>query len=162
MMPWLISFPLHLPCLFPLCLYSHTSTLQNFTTSMEASFTAIARGITHADLNAELAIIMADDETAKLWKKIFIAHEKGTLMNPDKPGSTYLDEYLEAQQRQRARHEKKSGSTFEEKPYVCKPLTRETFRVLAGLTKADYLLCAKRILEVRPGEEVPRVTFRAT
>ena len=129
---------------------------------MEASFTAIARGITHADLNAELAIIMADDETARLWKKIFIAHEKGTLMNPDKPGSTYLDEYLEAQQRQRARHEKKSGSTFEEKPYVCKPLTRETFRVLAGLTKADYLLCAKRILEVRPGEEVPRVTFRST
>jgi hypothetical protein len=30
-----------------------------------------------------------------------------------------------------------------------------------GLTKPYFLLCAKRILEVRPGEEVPRVTFRA-
>ena len=145
------------------CLYSNTSTLQNFTTSMEACFTAIARGITHPDLNAELAIIMADDETYRLWRKIFTAHEKGTLMNPDKPGSTYLDEYLEAQNKQRARHEKKnSGTLFEDKPYVCKPLTRETFRVMAGLTKPDYHLCARRILEVRPGEEVPRVTFRAS
>jgi hypothetical protein len=67
---------------------------------MEASFTAISRGITYADLNAELSIIMADEETARMWKKIFIAHEKGTLMNPDKVGSTYLEEYQEAQQRQ--------------------------------------------------------------
>ena len=130
---------------------------------MEASFTAIARGITHADLNAELNLIMADDETSKLWKKIFKAHEQGTLMNPDRPGTTYLDEYLEAQQKQRVRHEKKkSGTPFEEKPYVCKPLTRETFRVMAGLTRADYLLCAKRILEVRPKDAVPKVTLRST
>jgi hypothetical protein len=33
---------------------------------MEASFTAIARGITHSDLNAELALIMADDETSRM------------------------------------------------------------------------------------------------
>jgi hypothetical protein len=60
------------------------------------------------------------------------------------------------------RHEKKkSGGAFEEKPYVCKPLTRETFRIMNGLTKPDFLLYAKRILEVRPGEEVPRVAFRA-
>ena len=130
---------------------------------MEASFTAIARGITHADLNAELNLIMAEDQASKLWKKIFIAHEKGTLMNPDKPWSTYLDEYLEAQQKQRARHEKKkSAGPFEEKPYVCKPLTRETFRNMANLTRADYLLCGHQILDVRPGEEVPRVTFRTT
>jgi hypothetical protein len=68
---------------FNLC--SNTSPLQNFTTSMEASFTAIAGGITHNDLNAELAIIMADDETSKMWKKVFQGHEKGTLINPDKP-----------------------------------------------------------------------------
>ena len=139
------------------------ASLQNFTTSMQASFTAIARGITHADLNAELTLIMASDQTSRLWRKIFIAHDQGTLMNPDKPGCTYLDDHLEAQQKQRARHEmKKSATTFEDKPYVCKPLTRETFKIMAGLTRADYLLCAKRILEVRPGEEVPRVTFRST
>ena len=130
---------------------------------MEASFTAIARGITHNDLNAELALIMADDETWKLWKKVFQAHEKGTLMNPDKVGSTYLEEYLDAQQKQRARHEKKKSATpFEEKPYVCKPLTRETFRVMAGLTRPDYLLCAKRILEVRPKDQAPKVCLRST
>jgi hypothetical protein len=130
---------------------------------MEACFTAIARGITHNDLNAELAIIMSDDETSRMWKKVFQGHEKGTLINPDKLGSTYLEEYLDAQQKQRARHEKKkSASPFEEKPFLCKPLTRETFRVMAGLTKPDYLLCARRILEVRPGEQVPRVSLRAT
>jgi hypothetical protein len=130
-------------------------------TSMETSFTAIARGITHAELHAELNLIMAEDQTARLWKKIFIAHEQGTLINPDKPGHTYLEEYLEAQQKQRARHEKKKNAgPFEEKPYVCKPLTRETFRSMMGLTRSDYLLCAERILHVRPGDEVPR--FRAT
>lgn len=130
---------------------------------MEASFTAIARGITHADLNAELTLIMAPDQTSKLWKKIFIAHEQGTLLNPDNPGRTYLDDYREAQQKLRARHEKKkSPSAFEEKPYVCKPLTRETFKGMGGLTRDDFLLCAKRILEVREGEEVPRVTIRTT
>ena len=130
---------------------------------MEASFTAIARGITHAELNAELNLIMAEDQTFKLWKKIFIAHEKGTLLHPDKPGFTFLDEYLEAQQKQRARHEKKkSAGPFEEKPYVCKPLTRETFRSMMGLTRSDYLLCAHRILDVRPKDQVPKVTFRST
>ena len=103
------------------------------------------------------------DQTSKLWKKIFKAHEEGTLLNPDKPGTTYLDAYRESQQKLRARHEKKkSPSEFEEKPYVCKPLTRETFKGMGGLTRADYLLCAKRILEVRDGEEVPRVTIRNT
>lgn len=130
---------------------------------MEASFTAIARGITHADLNAETMLIMAPDPTSKLWRKIFLAHEEGTLLNPDKPGRTYLDDYHEAQQKLKARHEKKkSPSAFEEKPYVCKPLTRETFKGMGGLTRADFFLCAKRILEVRDGEEVPRVTFRNT
>ena len=66
---------------------------------MEASFTAIARGITHNDLNAELALIMADDETSRMWKKVFQGHEKGTLINLDKPGSTYLEENLDAQQK---------------------------------------------------------------
>jgi hypothetical protein len=33
---------------------------------MEASFTAISRGIIHADLNAELSIIMTDEETARM------------------------------------------------------------------------------------------------
>jgi hypothetical protein len=130
---------------------------------MEASFTTIAREIIHANLNAELTLIMAPDQTSRLWRKIFIAHEEGTLMNPDKPGSTFLDDHLEAQQKQRARHEKKKSiSVFEEKSYVCKPLTRETFRNMAGLTHADYFICAKRILDVRVSEEVPRVTFRLT
>ena len=130
---------------------------------MEASFTAIARGITHPELKAELNIIMADDHTSKLWRKIFTAHEQGTLPNPDKPGQTYLDEHIEAQQKLRARHEKKkSGGPLEEKPFVCKPLTRETFRPMMGLTRPDYRLCAERILYTRPGEEVPRVTLRAT
>ena len=106
---------------------------------------------------------MAPDQTVKLWRKIFAAHEEGTLLNPDKPGYTFLDDHNEAQQKQRARHEKKkSASAFEEKPYVCKPLTRETFKNMAGLTRADYFLCAQRILDVRAGEEVPRVTLRAT
>ena len=130
---------------------------------MEASFTAIARGITHADLNAELTLIMAPDLTSRLWRKIFIAHEEGTLMNPDKPGYTFLDEHVEAQQKLRARHEKnKSPAAFEEKPYVCKPLTRETFKNMAGLTRADFFLCAQRILDARDGEDVPRVTLRTT
>lgn len=131
---------------------------------MEASFTAIVRGLTLTDLAAELNIVMADEDTAKLWRKIFTGHEKGTLMNPDKPGTTYLDEHKEAQQKLRLRHEKKKsgGGEFEEKPYICKPLTRETFRVMAGLARADYRLCAERILNVRPGEDAPRVTFRST
>ena len=66
---------------------------------MEASFTAIARGITHADLNAELTLIMALDPTSRLWRKIFIAHEEGILMNPDKPGYTFLDEHVDSQQK---------------------------------------------------------------
>ena len=45
---------------------------------------------------------------------------------------------------------------------MCKPLTRETFRYMAGLTRADYLLSAQRFLDVRAGEEVPQVTFRST
>ena len=99
--------------------------MQNFTTSMEASFTAIARGITHADLNAELTLIMAHDETSRLWKKMFATHEQGTFINSDKPGRTYLEDHLEAQQKLRARHEKiKSLTPFEEKPYVCKPSQR--------------------------------------
>lgn len=129
---------------------------------MEASFTTISRGITHADLNAELTLIMAPDQTSRLWKKIFIGHEEGTLLNPDKPRRTYLEDHREAQQKLRERHEKKkSPSAFEEKPYVCKPLTRETFKGMGGLTKDDFYVCAKRILEVRDGEEVPRVTLRA-
>ena len=129
-------------------------------TSMEAFFTAIARGITHSDLNAELTLIMAPDETSKLWKKVFTAHESGTLINPDKPGRTFLDDHLEAQQRSRARHEKsKSATPFEEKPYACKPLSRETFKHLAGLTRADFYLAAKRILDVKEGEGIPRVTL---
>ena len=128
---------------------------------MEASFTAIARGITHADLNAELTLIMAPDETSRLWKKVFLAHEKGTFINPDKPGRTYLDDHLESQQKLRARHEKmKSSTPFEEKPFVSKPLTRETFKSLAGLTRADYHLAAKRLLDVREKDGVPRVTLR--
>ena len=124
---------------------------------------AIARGVTHSDLNVELTIIMAPDQTSRMWKKIFFAHEDGTLMNPDKPGYTFLNDWEEAQQKQRARHEKKkSASSFEEKPYVCKPLTRKTFKNMAGLTVADYLLCAQRILEVRVGEDVLRVTLRST
>ena len=135
--------------------------LQNFMTSMEASFTAIARGITHSDLNAELTLIMAPDETWRMWKKVFSAHENGTLINPDKPGRTYLDDYLEAQQKLRARHEKtKSSTPLDEKPYACKPLTRETFRNLAGLTRADFYLASKRILDVKEGEGVLRVTIR--
>ena len=106
---------------------------------------------------------MAPDVTFRMWKRIFFAHEDGTLMNPDKPGTTFLEEFEEAQQKQRARHEKKKSATpFEEKPYVCKPLTRETFKNLAGLTRADYLLCAQRILEVRENEVLPRVTLRTS
>jgi hypothetical protein len=52
---------------------------------MEASFTAIARGITHNDLKAELTLIMAPEETSRLWKKVFVSHEKGLFINPDKP-----------------------------------------------------------------------------
>ena len=84
-------------------------------------------------------------------------------MNPDKLSYTFLDDYVEAQQKLRAHHEKKkSPSAFEEKPYVCKPLTRETFKNMAGLTRADYFLCAQRILDVRDGEDVPRVTLKTT
>lgn len=130
---------------------------------MEASFTAIARGITHPELVTELTLIMAPDATFRLWRKIFVFHEEGTLMNPDKPGYTFLDEHNETQQKLRARHDKKkSPSPFEEKPYVCKPLTRETFKNMAGLTRADYFLLAERILDIKAGEEVPRVTLRAT
>jgi hypothetical protein len=135
--------------------------MQNFTTSMKASFTAIARGITHADLNTELTLIMAPDETSRLWKKVFAAHEQGTFINPDKPGRTYLEDHLEAQQKLRARHEKiKSSISFEEKPYVCKPLTRETFKSLARLTRADYHLAARHLLGVKEGKGVPSVTIR--
>ena len=149
-------------------IYDNTSNnicpLQHFTTSMEACFTAICRGITHPDLIAESNLIMSDDETSRLWRKIFIAHEQGTLPNPDKPGSTFLDDHVEAQQKLRARHEKgkKSTAPFEDKPYICKPLTRETFRCMMGLTRSDYKLLAQRILYVRPGEDLPRVTLRAT
>ena len=33
---------------------------------------------------------------------------------------------------------------------------------MAGLTRADFFLCAQRILDVRDGEDVPRVTLRTT
>ena len=46
-------------------------------TSMESSFIAIARGITHAELSAELTIIMAPDETSKLWKKNIYSTREG-------------------------------------------------------------------------------------
>lgn len=62
--------------------------------SMEAPFIAIARGVTHADLNVELTIVMAPDEKSKLWKKIFIGHEKCKLINPDKPRRTYLEDHI--------------------------------------------------------------------
>ena len=62
---------------------------------MEASFIAIARGITHANLNAKLTLIMAPDETLRLWKKVFAAHEKGTFINPDKLERTYLEDHLD-------------------------------------------------------------------
>jgi hypothetical protein len=46
-----------------------------------------------------------------------------------------VEEYLDVQQKQRARHEKKKSATpFEKKPFLCKPLTMETFRVMAGPT----------------------------
>ena len=128
---------------------------------MEASFSAIARGITHTDLNVELTIIMAPDETSKLWKKVFAAHENGTFINPDKPGRTYLEDHLEAQQKLQADHEKiKSSIPFKHKPFVCKPLTRETFKSLAGLTRADFHLVARRLLDIKGGEGVPSVTIR--
>lgn len=49
-------------------------------TSMEPSFIAIARKFTHTNLNVELTLIMVIDEMSKLWKKIFMAHKKETLM----------------------------------------------------------------------------------
>ena len=128
---------------------------------MEASFIAIARGVTHSDLIAETTLIMAPVETSKLWRKVFTAHETGTLLNPDRLGRTYLDDHVEAQQKLRARHEKmKSSTPFEEKPYVCKPLTRETFKNLAGITRADFYTAAKRILDPIEGQGIPRVTIR--
>jgi hypothetical protein len=128
---------------------------------MEASFTAIARGITHNDLKAELTLIMAPEETSRLWKKVFVSHEKGLFINPDKPGRTYLEDHVEAQQKLRARHEKsKAGTPFEEKPFVTKPLTRETFKSMSGLTKPDFHLAARRLLEGRGEDGVPSVTLR--
>lgn len=80
-------------------------------------------------------------------------------MDLDKHDWTYFDDYLKAQ---RDYHEKKPTSTFEEKLYVCKPLMRETFKNIVNLTQANCFFCTKRILDVREGEEVSRVTIRLT
>jgi hypothetical protein len=54
----------------------------------------------------------------------------------------------------------KSSTPFEEKPYACKPLTRETFKILAGFIPADFYLAIKRILDVKEREGIPRVNIR--
>lgn len=107
--------------------------------------------------------MIAPNEMIKSWEKIFVAYEKGTLMTPNKQKRTNLDDHLEAQHKLQARHEKKkSSSPFEEKPYVCKPFTKEAFKNLVGLTHVDHYLAARRFLDVKEWEEVLRVTIGST
>lgn len=54
----------------------------------------------------------------------------------------------------------KSSTPFDKKTYVCKSFIRETFKNLAGLTRVDYFLAAKRLLDVKEGLGVPSVTIR--
>lgn len=58
--------------------------------------------------------------------------------------------------------EEKTYSPFEEKPYVFKPLTKQTFKNLVGLTRVNYYLVVRHLLNVKEGEEVPKVTIKST
>ena len=84
--------PLYLAKLHPMGILSLLINLERFVLQI---WGFIAKGINHANLNVELTLIIILDHTLKLWKKIFIAHEQGALMNPNKSGRKFLDDYFE-------------------------------------------------------------------
>ena len=133
--------------------------LQSFILSAEAQFSGINPRITHENLAAELAIIMGDDLTYSSWKKAFTMHEDGTLVNPDTQ-QQFIKDHEDAEDIRRSAHaKKKNAGEFVPRKYVAKPLNRETFKTLTGITSADLHTAARRLTELN-SKGLPRVCFR--
>lgn len=126
---------------------------------MEAQFGGINCKVTHEMLAGELAIIMSDDDTHAAWQKAILLHEKGKLINPD-TGNTFFDDHNDIEKKKKEKHEaSKSTKTFITTNYSARPLSRETFKALAGMTSYDLHTAARRLTEIGPSG-FPRVCFR--
>ena len=127
---------------------------------VETRFASISQKIKIADLQAELTIIMSDDYTFSVWKEALEKYEEGLLINPD-TGHVFKTGHEEKLHRDVERISKSQDPDKEqlETFYVAKPLNRETFKYMVGLTKYDFLTAARRIVTVRE-DGLPKVSFR--
>lgn len=106
--------------------------MQLFKYQMITKFSAIdnstARQKQYSELRGEIYLITSPDHVWDKWERVFEAHEEGELIDPD------------------------TGHFYRENPRYkpLKPLMREFFRQLQGLTETEMGKVADHILHTRP------------
>ena len=109
---------------------------QAFSTAIVTKFSSIDMKSggkkTVQDLKGELKLITASEQTWAIWMRLFNAHNRGEIVNPDTE-KTYLSD-------------KKSKVP---------PILREFFRFLQGLQDSELYRAAQHILSETPRRSLP-------